>query len=169
MFVLQRQGSILLIPRSMLRYRTRLSRPSPFSGPLLTATAPCQLRATLWRGGRLAIRPGRGAMLEKPLHQQRSPSAVLLKKLATNSASPPWMTLDRVHIWKYLEASTWVTLVEALVVSVFKSLSHPFFFFFFDRAPRRRHKRPDKQRCSRWWRVLHFCGAVCCMFWLLVP
>lgn len=45
------------------------------------------------------------------------------------------MTLDRVHIWKYLEASTWVTLAEALVVSVFKSLSHPFFFFFFLTEP----------------------------------
>lgn len=157
MFVLQRQGSILLIPPSMLWYRTRLSRPSPFSGPLPTATVPCPLRATLWRRGRLAIRPGSGATLEKPLRQQRSPSAVSLKKLPTNSASLPLMTLGRVRTWKYLEASTWVTLASlqyflcAVTVYSNQFLTSVLLFFFlfvlfcfFDRAPRWSHKRPDK-------------------------
>lgn len=57
----------------------------------------------------MATRRGRGATLEKPPRRRKSPSAVSQKKLGTNSASALRMTLDRVHIWKCQEPSTWVT------------------------------------------------------------
>lgn len=96
----------------MLWCRTRLTHPSPFGGLLLTATAPCPSRATLWRGGRSALRHGRGAMLEKQLPQQRSLFAASLRKPPTNSVSLLPMTLDRVPTWKCLEASTLVRLMS---------------------------------------------------------
>lgn len=160
----------------MLWCGTKLTHPSPFSGLLLTVTALCPSRATAWTGGRLALRHGKGAMLGKPLCQQRSTSATSLKKPATSSVSVPWMTLARVLTWTCREASTWVRLMYPWHLSYMHCYIMPLNLRFLclvcrfsPRTPSWNQKRPDKQHCSHWWGVLYFCGAVCCLFWLLVP